>query len=129
VNPADLAEHLDGDPGQGHGIVDLQTGIVWPPGITDYDPPPELDQDSAGYDEDRWLSFAPESGQGYRDMLKFTDYVNHEQRRQRLMDALSGRGAFRTRFRATVGLAVRIAPVIAGNIPTAHLILRLSLLM
>jgi hypothetical protein len=62
-------------------------------------------------------------------MLKFTDYVNHEQRRQRLLDARSGRGAFRTRFRATVGLAVRIVPVIAGNIRTANLILRLSLLM
>jgi uncharacterized protein YciI len=98
VNLADLADHLDGDPGQGYGMVDLQTGVVWPPGITDYDPPPELDQDSADYDEDRWLSFSPESGEGYRDMLKFTDHVNHEQLRQRLLDALDGRGAFR-RFR------------------------------
>jgi uncharacterized protein YciI len=98
VNLADLAEYLDGDPAQGYGMVDLQTGVVWPPGIMDYDPPPELDQESAGYDEDRWLSFSPESGDGYRDMLNFTDYVNHEQLRQRLLDALDGRGAFR-RFR------------------------------
>jgi uncharacterized protein YciI len=98
VDLADLAEHLDGDPSQGQGVVDLQTGIVWPPGITDYDPPPELDQDSADYDEDRWLPYFPESGEGYRDMLAFTDHVNHEQLRQRLLGALDGRGAFR-RFR------------------------------
>jgi uncharacterized protein YciI len=100
VDLAELADHLDGDPGQGRGVVDLQTGMVWPPGISDYDydPPPELDQDSADYDEDRWLFFSPESGQGYRDMLDFTSYVNHERLRQRLLDALDGRGAFR-RFR------------------------------
>jgi uncharacterized protein YciI len=98
VNLADLADYLDGDPSQGYGMVDLQSGIVWPPGISDYDPPPELDQDSADYDEMRWLSFSPESGQGYRDMLAFTDHINHEQLRQRLLDALDGRGAFR-RFR------------------------------
>jgi uncharacterized protein YciI len=97
VDLAELADHLDGDPGQGRGVVDLQTGMVWPPGISDYDydPPPELDQDSADYDEDRWLFFSPESGQGYRDMLDFTSYVNHERLRQRLLDALDGRGAFR----------------------------------
>jgi uncharacterized protein YciI len=97
VELADLADHLDGDPGQGRGVVDLQTGMVWPPGISDYDydPPPELDQDSADYDEDRWLFFSPESGPSYRDMLDFTDHVHHEQLRQRLLDALDGRGAFR----------------------------------
>jgi hypothetical protein len=100
VDLAELAGHLDGDPGQGRGVIDLQTGMVWPPGISDYDydPPPELDQDSADYDEDRWLFFSPESGEGYRDMLDFTGHVNHEQLRQRLLDALDGRGAFR-RFR------------------------------
>ncbi|HLQ56220.1 MAG TPA: YciI family protein [Streptosporangiaceae bacterium] len=101
VNLADLAEHLDGDPSQGHGLVDLQAGMVWPPGSVDYDPPPEMDAESDDYDEDRWLSFSPESGEGYRDMLRFTDYVNHEQLRQRLLDALDGRGAFR-RFRDVV---------------------------
>jgi uncharacterized protein YciI len=97
VNLADLAEHLDGDPGQGSGVVDLATGMVWPPGIMDYDydPPPELDQDSADYDENRWLFFSPESGEGYRDMADFTRQINHEQLRQRLLEALDGRGAFR----------------------------------
>jgi uncharacterized protein YciI len=97
VDLADLADHLDGDPGQGAGVVDLRTGVVWPPGISDYDydPPPELDQDSADYDEDRWLFFSPESGEGYRDMLDFTGHINHEQLRQRLLEALDGRGAFR----------------------------------
>ena len=98
VDLAELAEHLDGDPSQGHGAVDLQAGMVWPAGITDYDPPAELDQDSADYDEARWLYFSPESGPGYRDMVDFTDHVNHEQLRQRLLDALQGPGAFR-RFR------------------------------
>lgn len=98
VDLADLAEHLEGNQENGQGMVDLRTGIVWPPGIMDYDPPPELDEDSAGYDDDRWLGFFPESGQGYRDMLDFTGHVSQEQLRQRLLDALDGRGAFR-RFR------------------------------
>jgi uncharacterized protein YciI len=103
VNLAELADQLDGDPGQGRGVVDLRTGMVWPPGISDYDydPPPELDQDSADYEEDRWLFFSPESGEGYRDMVDFTGHINHEQLRQRLLDALDGRGAFR-RFRDVV---------------------------
>jgi hypothetical protein len=53
---------------------------------------------STDYDEGRWLFFSPESGEGYRDMLDFTDQVASEALRQRLLDALDGRGAFR-RFR------------------------------
>jgi uncharacterized protein YciI len=101
VNLSDLANQLDGDPNQGTGVVDLQTGAVWPPGITDYDPPDELNEDSDDYDEDRWLYYRPESGESYRDMLRFTDHVTSEQLRLRLLDALDGRGAFR-RFRDIV---------------------------
>jgi uncharacterized protein YciI len=103
VDLAELADHLDGDPGQGRGVVDLQTGMVWPPGISDYDydPPSELDQDSADYEQDRWLFFSPESSEGYRDMVDFTGRINHERLRQRLLDTLDGRGAFR-RFRDVV---------------------------
>jgi uncharacterized protein YciI len=101
VDLADLADQLDGDAGQGNGVVDLQTGTVWPPGIMDYDPPAELDEESADYDEDRFVYFTPESGDAYRDMLNFTDHVTSEQLRQRLLDALDGRGAFR-RFRNIV---------------------------
>jgi uncharacterized protein YciI len=98
VDLAELADELDGDPGQGTGVVDLQTGVVWPPGIMDYDPPDGMDEDSDDYDEDRWLHYSPESGEAYRDMLRFTDHVTSEQLRLRLLDALDGRGAFR-RFR------------------------------
>ena len=101
VNLSDLADQLDGDPSQGTGVVDLQTGTVWPPGITDYDPPDELNEDSDEYDADRWLYFRPESGESYRDMVRFTDHVTDEQLRLRLLDALDGRGAFR-RFRDIV---------------------------
>ena len=101
VNLSDLADELDGDPSQGAGVVDLQTGTVWPPGITDYDPPDELNEESDDYDEERWLYFRPESGEAYRDMVRFTDHVTSEQLRLRLLDALEGRGAFR-RFRDIV---------------------------
>jgi uncharacterized protein YciI len=101
VGVADLADQLGGDPGQGTGVVDLQTGTVWPAGITDYDPPAEMDEEADGYDEDRWLHFTPESGDAYRDMLRFTDHITSEPLRRRLLDALNGRGAFR-RFRDIV---------------------------
>jgi hypothetical protein len=45
--------------------------------------------------------YRPESGESYRDMLRFTDHVTSEQLRLRLLDALDGRGAFR-RFRDIV---------------------------
>jgi uncharacterized protein YciI len=101
VELAELADGLDGDPGQGAGVVDLQTGMVWPPGIADYDPPEELNEDAENYDEDRWLYYRPESSEAYRDMLRFADEVTSEQLRLRLLDALEGRGAFR-RFRDIV---------------------------
>jgi uncharacterized protein YciI len=101
VDLARLADELDGDRGQGTGIVDLRTGMVFPPAITDYDPPPELDEESEDYEEDRWLHYRPESGEAYRDMLRFTDRVSSEGLRHRLLDALDGRGAFR-RFRDIV---------------------------
>ncbi len=98
VDLAELADGLDGDPAMGTGVVDLQTGMIWPPGVTDYDPPEELDEESGDYHEDRWLYYRPESGDAYRDMLRFTDHVTSEGLRTRLLDALDGRGAFR-RFR------------------------------
>jgi hypothetical protein len=101
VDLAELADHLEGDPLQGRGVLDLKTGMVWPAGITDYDPPPELDETDGRYDPDRWLYFSPDSHEGYRDMLDFTDHVTDERLRTRLLDALDGRGAFR-RFRDIV---------------------------
>jgi uncharacterized protein YciI len=101
VDLVELADGLDGDPGQGAGVVDLRTGMVWPPGITDYDPPAELDEESEEYEEDRWLYYRPESGAAYRDMLDFTDLISSEGLRHRLLDALDGRGAF-GRFRDIV---------------------------
>jgi uncharacterized protein YciI len=94
VNPADLADYLDGRRDQGQGAVDLREGTVWPPGISDYDPPPEMNEDSDDYDEDRWLFYSPDSGDAYHDMLDFTDHVQ-ETLRGRLLEALDGRGAFR----------------------------------
>jgi hypothetical protein len=98
VSLDDLAGCLDGDPLQGAGAVDLQTGDVYPPGTLEYDRPEELDEDSDSFDPDRWLFFHPESGDGYRDMLDFAADLPDGSLREQLFRALDGRGAFR-RFR------------------------------
>ncbi|WP_131804104.1 hypothetical protein [Pseudofrankia sp. BMG5.36] len=97
VHLADLAEFLDGDPRQGRGVIDLETGFIWPPGSLEFDPPPELNELRDDFDPERWLAFSPESGEGYRDMLDFADTVDARWR-ERLLRALDGRGPFR-RFR------------------------------
>ena len=94
----DLGDFLDGDPLQGDGAIDLQTGFIYPPGILDIDRPDELDEDSESYDPDRWLFFQPESRPGYRDMVDFAADLPDGRLRELLFLALDGRGAFR-RFR------------------------------
>jgi uncharacterized protein YciI len=98
VSLDDLAESLDGDPMGGSGVIDLREGHVWPPGIMDFDPPEELNEESDSYDPDRWLSYSPESRGGYQDMVDFASTVDDERLRERMFRALDGRGAFR-RFR------------------------------
>jgi uncharacterized protein YciI len=98
VSLDELASCLDGDPLQGHGAVDLQTGDLYHPGTLEYDRPDELDEDSDSFDPDRWLFFHPESGDGYRDMLDFAADLPDGLLREQLFRALDGRGAFR-RFR------------------------------
>lgn len=99
VDLEELAGFLDGDPRQGSGVVDLSTGVVWPPGVFEFaDVPAELDEDNEEFDPDRWLSYRPDSGEGYRDMLDFTETVRDGRWKDRLRHALDGRGAFR-RFR------------------------------
>jgi hypothetical protein len=99
VDLEELAQFLDGDPRQGSGVVDLSTGMVWPPGVFEFaDRPAELDEDGEDFDPDRWLSYRPDSGEGYRDMVEFTDMVRDGRWRDRLWRALDGRGPFR-RFR------------------------------
>jgi hypothetical protein len=93
-----LGGFLDGDPLQGDGAVDLLTGNVYPPGSLDLDPPEELDEDSESFDPDRWLRFQPESGAAYHDMVDFAVDLPEGRCRERLFEALDGRGAFR-RFR------------------------------
>ncbi|MGF7239337.1 MAG: hypothetical protein ACQSGP_30920 [Frankia sp.] len=99
VDLEELAGFLDGDPRQGSGVVDLSTGVVWPPGVFEFaDVPAELDEANEEFDPDRWLSYWPDSGEGYRDMLDFTEMVRDGRWKDRLSHALEGRGAFR-RFR------------------------------
>jgi uncharacterized protein YciI len=94
----ELAGCLDGDPTQGRGAIDLRTGDVYHPGSLEGEPPDELDEESDSSDPDRWLTFRPESGEGYRDMLDFAADLPEGRLRERLFRALDGRGAFR-RFR------------------------------
>lgn len=95
VDLGDLVMFLDGDSKQGHGLVDLQTGDVYHPGVLDWDRPSEFDEEREDFDPDRWLTFWPESGEGYRDMLDFADDLPEGRLRERLFRALDGRGVFR----------------------------------
>jgi Uncharacterised protein family (UPF0158) len=79
------------------GILDCETGDAWPEAVVDdwtEDDPPDPD-----HDPDRYL-FIPNEGsrEAWEDMRDFALDVEDEQVRERLLDAIDGRGAF-SRFR------------------------------
>lgn len=83
-----LADLLEGDPRQGGGRIDLETGDCWPE-MSDYE---ENEDDEEG----RWLYVECEgSRDGYRDMELFVETVDDPAVVDRLEIALSGKGAFR----------------------------------
>jgi hypothetical protein len=102
--PVDLEELsmiLEGDPVQGGGRIDLRTGEVWPqPAIEYATEAGEIDEDDD--DPERWLWVECEgSHDGYRDMEWFIDDLDDAQLADRLVRAISGRGAF-GRFKDTL---------------------------
>jgi hypothetical protein len=102
--PVDLEELsmiLEGDPVQGGGRIDLRTGEVWPQPAIEYAAEAgEIDEDDD--DPERWLWVECEgSHHGYRDMEWFIDDLDDPQLADRLVRAISGRGAFR-RFKETL---------------------------
>jgi Uncharacterised protein family (UPF0158) len=102
--PVDLEELsmiLEGDPVQGGGRIELRTGEVWPQPAIEYAAEAgEIDEDDD--DPERWLRVECEgSHDGYRDMEWFIDDLDDPQLADRLLRAISGRGAFR-RFKDTL---------------------------
>ena len=95
----DLSMVLEGDPVHGGGVVDLETGEVWPEFTLEESA--QLDEEDLD-DGERWLWVAPQgSRDGYRDMEDFIAKLDDEDVADRLSIAISGRGAFR-RFKDTL---------------------------
>jgi hypothetical protein len=104
VDLDELADVLDGPPGEVDGRLDRLTGEVWPAAAIDYaleagDEVIDLD------DPDRWLVIVPEGSRaGYDDMTHFIATLSDPALTERLERAIDGRGAFR-RFRDTLATA------------------------
>lgn len=95
----DLSMVLEGGPEHGGGVVDLDTGEVWPEFALEESG--EFDEEDLD-DGDRWLwAESHGSGDGYRDMEDFIEKLDDEDVADRLAIAIAGRGAFR-RFKDTL---------------------------
>jgi len=101
VDLEDLADVLEAGMGEGGGLLDLNSGEVWPAVAIEYaketdETPPDFD------DPDRWLYVAPEGSHGgYQDMEDFIATVPDQRRAELLARSIDGTGAFR-RFKDTV---------------------------
>jgi hypothetical protein len=92
VDLDELASVLEGDPVQGGGRIDLQTGDVWPQPAIEFAVEVGEEED----EEDRWLWVTSQGSRaGYRDMELFTAGIGDPDISERLSRALVGRGAFR----------------------------------
>ncbi len=94
--PVDLEELsmiLEGDPVQGGGRIDLTTSEVWPQSALEY---AEETGEEVDDDTDRWLwVHCQGSRSAYQDMVSFIEEVDDPHLADRLVRAISGRGAFR----------------------------------
>jgi Uncharacterised protein family (UPF0158) len=96
VDLDELAGILEGDPADGGGRVDLETGEVWPTPAVDYAQEIGQEDEDESDDPDKWLWVDCEgSRDGYRDMELYIGTVREPGRADRLEIAISGRGAFR----------------------------------
>jgi Uncharacterised protein family (UPF0158) len=93
-----LSEILEGDPLTAGGALDLQTGEVWPRSVIE----DGMDVEAPDFDDAERFRWADgDSRDGYRDMVDFIGTVRDQRLRDRLDDAIHGRGAFR-RFADTL---------------------------
>lgn len=93
IDLEEVAELLEGDPTEGGGWIDLDTGVGWPESI-DFEEAGLCDDDLD--DPDRWLQVPGEgSHHGYRDMELFIATIDDPTIADRLDIAISGKGAFR----------------------------------
>jgi len=90
----ELADALEGDPLTSGGLLDLDTGEVWPQSVID-----SLSEcEGPDWDEkiERWLSIDNlGSHAAYGDMRDFIDTLTDEWLAEKLTIAVEGRGAFR----------------------------------
>jgi hypothetical protein len=104
VDLDDLADVLDGAPGDVDARLDRLTGEVWPAAAIDY----ALDVGDEAIDvddPDRWVVIVPEGSRaGYDDMIDFIATLSDASLIERLERAIDGRAAFR-RFRDTLATA------------------------
>jgi len=103
VDLDDLATVLEGDPIDGGGRIDRQTGEVWHRAAVEYAREIDEEDEESAEDPERWLWVGCEgSHEGYRDMELFIETVADPERADRLAIAIDGRGAFR-RFKDVLG--------------------------
>jgi hypothetical protein len=96
VDLEEIAAVLDGNPGEGSGRIDLESGEVWPAVAIEYAQEMGEEDEDESEDPERWLPVHPEgSGEGYRDMEDFIATVRDPGQADRLAIAINGRGAFR----------------------------------
>src|SRR5436309_4893450 len=89
VDLDELAGILEGDPLQGIGGIDIETGEVWPNAELQY-------AETVGeLEPERWLSVAPEGTQaGYHDMQLFIAAQTNPDLRDRLQAAIESQDPF-----------------------------------
>jgi hypothetical protein len=96
VDLEELASIREGDPMNGGGRVDLNTGEVWHGAAIDYAREMGDEDDDESENAERWLwVHCQGSHEGYGDMELFIGTVNDAARADRLDIAIQGRGAFR----------------------------------
>ena len=101
VDLEDLADVLEAGLGEDGGLLDLESGEVWPAAAIEY--ATESDEAHPDFDDaKRWLYVAPQgSRSGYEDMEDFVATVPDRVTAERLDKAIAGKGAFR-KFKDTL---------------------------
>jgi hypothetical protein len=100
VDLDELGQILDGPAGADAGLLDLETGAVWPFEVLENSRDADIDDVPDEADGVRWIEVWPE-GHGGRDLRAFISTVSDPHLRERLERSIQGKGAFR-RFRSVL---------------------------